>query len=213
MVYKLYNSRLRSIQGSEDAERATENTRIESSRRPSKPLARVRREVVRAVLQDAIRRSRGRRLRLRLRLWLRLRLELRAGWRPSNHAYAHAYARGRALRWRLHLRGRQDRIDGAARSGPRRRETETRAGASNDIVGTSGRAPLAGVCAERGVFEEAAVERVVESDALQTDTADLQRAGRVELTSLVEVLRGRVLARRERLLDERLRGLQDGEAG
>ena len=160
---------------------------------------------MRAVLQDAIRRSRGRRLRLRLRL----RLELRAGWRPSNHAYA----RGRALRWRLHLRGRQDRIDGAARSGPRRRETETRAGASNDIVGTSGRAPLAGVCAERGVFEEAAVERVVESDALQTDTADLQRAGRVELTSLVEVLRGRVLARRERLLDERLRGLQDGEAG
>lgn len=83
-----------------------------------------------------------------------------------------------------------------------RRETE-----ASGSEATGGSAPLARLRAESGVFQETAVERVVETDALKTDTSNLQRPGRVELAGLVDVLWRSVLAGGEGLFDQCLGGL------
>ena len=61
------------------------------------------------------------------------------------------------------------------------------------------------------MFQETAVEGVVEADALQTDACDAESASRVELSCLVDVLGRGVLAIRQSFLDECLRGLYDNE--
>ena len=54
------------------------------------------------------------------------------------------------------------------------------------------------------MLEKAAVERAVEAYALQADTSYFERASGVELSSLVDVLRGDVLPSCESVFDQRL---------
>ena len=90
------------------------------------------------------------------------------------------------------------RADAATAPGCARARSGSKSSVDVDAdVETAGlHAPLACLSAERGVLEEAAVERGVEPDALKADAGDLERADGVELARFVDVLGGCVLSAR-----------------
>ena len=81
------------------------------------------------------------------------------------------------------------RADAATAPGCARARSGSESSVNVDVETACLHAPLSRLCAERGVLEEAAVERGVEPNALKADAGDLERADRVELAHFVDVLR------------------------
>ena len=81
------------------------------------------------------------------------------------------------------------RADAATAPGCACARSRSEPSADVDVETASLHAPLSRLRAERGVLEEAAVERGVEPNALKADAGDLERADRVELAHFVDVLR------------------------
>ena len=82
------------------------------------------------------------------------------------------------------------------------------AATNSTAVAVPGCTPLASERTVCGVIKEAAVEQVVEADALKTDASHPEGTGGIELPGFVHVLWGGVLATGESLANKRVRRLR-----